>query len=400
MNIESQAKQTSKLDAHDYHTLQQKLDEWQQSDGDVPPIREMSAALQDILAKANIFTTSVGVHDADHPLSRRSYLEKRGYKKELEKIAKNVTRFMQNKPGFEDAAKTDEFGHNTLGSKLAKVFGAVTAIEGYNLHVIDKKEVDGKVADGTVVAERMIFTVSTADEARGLTIALQELLTTSNGDSCMVLPVTPTTKQEATGELFGVEVYGLDEHMARGLSRAVEALLIPEDRRNYGTELPHIKRSLKVWKEEGETFHPKVEQRLEKADQAYKLLNLTVTDKDKPHGIRSVDTNKQPDYHLLGTDAAPMLQGLRDIFNEAVIPLRGGSHRNPEQNPNKKARLRIEEDVDLKRDPAKPDDVKLGPLTARPLSETEAAQEKGREVARAVRKNPIDAGVKVAELAI
>lgn len=366
------------LEVNQVNLLKGYLSTWEQ-DGGRPSVYNMPADLTQVLAAANIYTTSIGISDADKPLSRRDYLAKEGYRQDLETIADNTIHALSGDRIFSEAIPND------LGSRLSEIFSAVSSITAHNVHVTKPKMRKGEVIDGTVLAERIVLGIASPAKSVDLMAALQRLLVTADGDVCGVRPVLDENQQ-----ITGVEITGLNEHMARSLSRAVEALLAREDRRKYGTLLPG-KKSLKVHKENGETFHPKVETRLVAANENYKALELKASYGDSE--LQAVETNKDPDYNLLCTDGAGMLQGLRDIFNVQIVELRGGTHRNPEQDPDKGSRLRIDIGTDLRRDKATPEEVKRGPLLGRRLS----PMEKGQEAAAKASSDLVSTGADIVE---
>jgi hypothetical protein len=398
------------LDAEQYFVLQQYVEAWQQPGAERPSVYDMPDDVAEVLAAANIFTTSIGVANADKQLPTKEYLKQKGYEFDLGTIADNTIEALRDVPEFKEAARPNEFGHNELGSALAKTFSAITGITAHNIHATKPKIRRGKVVDGTVVAERMVFDVAAPDQSQKLLAALQQLLITSDGKACGVVPAF-----NSEGQVSGVEVRGLNEHMARSLSRAIEALIVREDQRKFGTVLPtvHLERvvvdgkkeyhivrqklSLVEWEKRGETFHPVVRKRLDEADAAYKALSLQASYDDDPE-MQQITTNKLPDYHLLGTDGAGALQGMRDLFNVQIARVRGGTYRNPEQDPNKKARLRIDRGTDLKRAKATAIDTAKGPLTAHRTSLVDQAKSQGGEVAAQVRAKPARGGLELIEL--
>lgn len=389
-----------------YLALQGQVKDWQKPDVTRPSVYDMPPDVTDALHAANIYTTTVGVAEADKPVPRMEYLERKNHESDMGTIAANTTHALQDKPRFAEAAQTNEFGHNTLGNKLAETFQAVTAITAHNVHVTRPKMKKGKMIDGTVVADRMDFAVSSVDKSLDLMEALQALLVTRRGNTCSVLPTL-----DAEGLVVGVQVSGLNEHMARALTRGVEALMAQEDRRTYGTVLPIQKLSLDQWKKGDEakgrppeTLHPAVEARLQAADDGYKALTLKASYEGDPE-IKDVTINKDPDYHLLGTDAAGALQGMRDIFNvrikgnEAlrVASLRG-ERDNPEQDPNKRTRLAIDNGTNLTRRQTAPEERKHGPVTGQRLSLRQQAQEKSREALEDAKDDPAAAFAEMADL--
>jgi hypothetical protein len=273
---------------------------------------------------------------------------------------------MQHVEGFEDAG-------DQLGSRLAEAFGGITAIHGEDVHVVNPHPGTG---DGKVAAERMLFTLPNETQAWLLHHALQALLRTSRLEDSN----TVSLRMQANG-LYTVEARSINEYMIRVIGSAVTQLVAEEDSRR-GFKLPPDKPSLLRWKQRGETFPTDIEERLVAIADAYRRLKLTGTypgyDNLEPGRVEAP----------LGTEPAAALEGARMILNGLIWPLRGGSQFNQEQDPVIEARLLIEEDVDLRRDPTSLEDVMHGPPTPRTPRISERVREKGIQTVAGARQRP------------
>jgi hypothetical protein len=149
--------------------------------------------------------------------------------------------------------------------------------------------------------------------------------------------------------------------------------------------LPPNKWTYDDWKASGETFSPVVEQRLDNAANDYDRLEVAGTYRGRP------DLTPRPKPRIIGTDAAPMFEGVRDILNGLIHAedVRGGSHLNLEQHPDEVARPLVEAGVDLRRDKATLEDVQLGPPSSRPPRLTELGVDEGKERLQKIRQHPV-----------
>lgn len=270
---------------------------------------------------------------------------------ELGRLATNTHVSMASTPGFENAG-------NDMGPKLARAFNAVTGIHADGVH--HTKAENGKVR---VAARRMTFAVAGEEEALSLNLVLQTLLRTHALDEVhpTYMPLMPQGSR-----YHEVVVHNMNEHIARVLDTAVGELVARSDYERYRhAVLPPDKRSLEYYKSHAETFPGVLEARLQAADDAYQRLRLSATYDGRP-GMKPVK-----DPNLLATDPAPAFQGMRNIFNPLIWELRGDSTHNEEQDPNKNARLLIEQGVDIRRDPATPADIADGPGRSRAATRAE-----------------------------
>jgi hypothetical protein len=278
----------------------------------------------------------------------------------LGRLATNACVALQDIEELQDAGKH-------MGSRLAEVFGAVTAIHADDIHLVDEKRDKGKLVDGTITASKVTYSLPDQSSAIVLAKVFQVLLR------------TPRLEDASTAVSFideqgrhKVEVTKLNEFKIRVLGSAVSELIAQEDRRReVSVNLPPYKRSLRLWKNQGETFPPDIESRLVAVADAYTAMkpHLTATYRDRD-GL-------QPAIHdeSLGTEPAAMFEGTRKLFNGLIHNIRGDSRKNQEQNPNKKKRLLIEEGVRLKRDPSDPNMPWHGPGNPRAIRFSEHVKE-------------------------
>ncbi len=350
---------------------------------DATPLHDMSVAAKEVLATELQLYTTTAPRD---PGTFRDFRQERDQQRAHDTIAEHVRDVLG-----ETAAFKDEVASGTLGLGLIETFGAVTEIRADDIHLADPTIENGQEVDGTAVAGSMTFTVSSPAAARNLNVAFQALLRKRQGLHPVYLDPGDETRPPT------VTVEGLSEHTIRSVGRAVGAVVAKEDRA-AGFVLPPVKRSLAVWKEQseaekGETFPLNIEARLTAANLAYRGLVKAASYRNRPE--LGVAIRQFP--NLLGTDAAPMFQGTRDIMNGLIWAVRKGSHRNLEQDPDRGARLSIEDGVELKRDPVTLADIQYGPPTSRTLSPTERVKQSGRTVIVGARKNPFRATVKLAK---
>lgn len=347
-------------------------------------IHEMHPEVTNWLAKEHKIYTTTEPRDPGSLLRFHKEMET---KRALGRLRDNA-RSALNHPEYRNESK--------LGHKLACVFGAVTDVKVEGVHYdkepknatfegyLDKSARAKTPILGTAIADKITFTVPLKDDADLLSLALQGLLRSGKIEDTF-----PVRTYKEQGKHF-VEVLNMTEYTNRVIGNAISQLVAEDDLIDTGTILPPGKHSLKYWKEHGETFHPDVQARLEKLNEAYQTLGLQTY-----KNYRTEQVGK--DLNLLGTDAAAVFQVVRDAFRPTIHHYRGGDHHNKEQNPDKSKRLLIETGVHLIRDKASdPEAVKSGPRSPRTLSTRESLEEKARTSMREALEDKRRAGLKLA----
>jgi hypothetical protein len=328
------------------------------------------AATQELASRYGIYTATETRDPGTFIEFQRTWERERSFAE----IASKVGTLLSGTEQYRDAVH-----QGMLGERLVAAFGSITRIECDDVYLAKSDQIPQDQQGIVKAAETRLF-VPDAEQADNVSVAMQGLLSTGSVES--FYPVT--TEKEPDGSRFIVKVENLDEHAARSLSRSVEAVVAQEDGER-GVTLPPSKRTHETWKENGVTFPPAVEQRLLKAREDYERLELAATYR----GYTNLTPRPKP--HIIGTDAAAFFEGIRDIFNGLIHPVRGGSHLNLEQHPIKSARPLVEAGVDLRRDKATLQQVELGPLSSRPARLAEKGADQGREQLRDARRRPLHA---------
>jgi hypothetical protein len=338
------------------------------------PIHNMAPAATALLAERGIFTTT----EPREPGGLIEHIGELRNRRALGQIATQATTMFSAIPKYAESAY-----EGRLGSRLAGVFGQITAISAEDVHLEDPVEdKDGEIVDGIVTASLMGFSVPTQEAAGDLASALRGLMRSHRPEDNF----TVDTFEGEDDEAHWVTITGINEHHVRSLGRTVGALLTIEDRAE-GFELPSGKHPLATWQENGETFPPIYLDRLEAAEAAYHELKPQLSATYRGHDELKPSIHD----HLVGTDAAAAFQGMREIMNGLIWHIRGGSHKNLEQHPLPEARLMAEDGVILKRDPVRLEDVRGGPPTSRTLKLKEQAVNKAKNWAQYFHREPYHA---------
>ena len=362
------------------------------------------------------------------PGSRREFIEKRNVDRAYETLAENVYDALSPEKDVRKREKKvatamkgiqgymDALSNHELGTFLADTFGAITHIAADNVHV--ELSTDGADTVDTVVAEKMTFSVGSQEESKRLNNVLQALLVTPNGSYIV----------ESDGNTVSVD--GLDEHAIRALARVVEATEMydkkvareKEDRDENQSKQQRIirrtftapaKRSLVRLEKEGHTFPSDEKAQWERKDHAYQKLGLEASyygddtsiplvnsSADNAQEMNSFDNRTMFKHsHLLITEAAPALQGMRDIMNGCIRELPFRSQGNPEQNPDKDSRLLVEQDIELKRDPVDPGEEHHGPQLSRIPTRGEKTLDQARKLIESSSNAPVQTILKLIEAA-
>jgi hypothetical protein len=250
-------------------------------------------------------------------------------------------------------------------------------------------EADGipKEQEGIVTAAETRLFVPHLSRANDLSVALQGLLQT-----CSTETFYPVTVAPASRGLTVVAIGQLDEHAARSLSRTTEAIVAREDH-EHGVVLPPQKRTYDYWRANGETFPPAVARRLQNAVDGYRQLEIAGT-------YRDGNLQPRPKPRIIGTDAAPVFEGMRDILNGLIHHVRGGSQLNLEQHPIATERPLVEAGIDLRRDRTTLEQLTEGPPSSRPASLAEQSVGFGKKQLEEIRKHPYRAIAKGASGAL
>jgi hypothetical protein len=348
----------------------------------VQQAREAGVSFHDMPPEALGFLTEFGfftVTEGRHPGPYAEFLQEYGQERTLGIVASRAADALLDVPECTEAVY-----QGRAGTQLAEACNAVTAIHGEDIHLAGVRT--GGHAE-TVTAKTITYTLSDADAAVQLSSALQ-VLTRNRRRAHPVVP-------DLRGSEPTVRVHHMSEHGIRSFGRAVGALVAAEDQQR-GAVLPPSKRSLQFWKEEQhETFPPWLEDRLQAVDAAYLALTKTATYRGRP------DLHPRARGRIIGTDAAAMFQGTRDIFNGYIWTLReGGSHLNPEQDPDVPARSFLEDGIELVRDEATLESVRYGPMPSRALTPSERLTKKGREALVHTRSDPYHAALELAGAAL
>jgi hypothetical protein len=331
---------------------------------DLPPI-----ATRELAVNYGLYTTTEQ-RDPGNFLEFHRTLER---ERAFETIARNVGSILGKTELYQEAVH-----EGALGRNLIDAFGSICKIECKDVHLV-QSDVVAKEQQGIVTASKTLLTVPSGVHAEKVSVAIQALLSTGSLET--FYPVTTETKENGTAI---VTVGMLDEHAARSLSRSVEAVVAQEDKK-HGVTLPPDKRTYQDWTQRGETFPPAVDQRLRQAAAAYKQLEIAGTYRDRPY------LKPRPKPRIIGNDAAPFFEGIRDVLNGLIHHVRGGSHLNLEQHPYKIARPLVEAGIDLRRDKATLEQVKYGPLSSRPAHLTEKGKDEGWKRIEEARKKPLTA---------
>lgn len=328
-------------------------------------IHKMPPEATAILEKYDILTTT----EPRWPGDFLEYQDRANTERVLGVLAANTRQLMQNVDGYRDAG-------DRLGFLLADTLSCVTSIHGEGVHVISPNP---QTKDGTVSARRVDFVVDDEPQALHLSRTLQPWLRTAKLD----LNNSAVPRRNERG-LWVVETDNVDEYMVRVIGSTVTQLIAEADAKE-GFTLPPNKYALQHWIKLGETFPADKKARLQAIDSAYQILKMRLTGTyDWPRQLRPA-VNQYP----LGTEPCATLEGLRKIFNGLIWELRGGSQFNQEQNPDKSARLLIEQGVDIRRDPVPIEELRFGPPTPRRARSSELILEKAVHMLDDSRRHPV-----------
>jgi len=294
-------------------------------------LHAMPPEAKQVLAQQGIFTTTEPRPTAE---SFRAFHDGQNATRMLGRLAANTRTALRRVEGYEDA-------RDNLGYRLAAIFGGVVALHGAGVHEIDPSD-----PCSTVVARSITFTLkegTTERHANLLSRTLQTLLRIPQ----IEYPTTATTSRNERGLLTVTAQGHLSEYAPRVLGAAIEALIAEEDAASLNFAFPPDKRTVATWKEPHrlETFPRVIEDRLDVIADEQEAMEVTADYTGRP------DLKPAVDREPLGTDPAAAIERWRKINNGLIHLLRGGSHLNQEQDPDKRFRLMIEKDVNLKRDP-------------------------------------------------
>jgi hypothetical protein len=317
-------------------------------------LHAMTPAAKELAAVHGLYTTTA----PRWPGTRRDYLRAIDQERAHDRIANRLAETMADVPEFAGAVRS-----GCLGVSLANAFGTVLFVDAQDVHYADVHVQRNRI-QGIAVASNTIFTVSSEANARRLAAAWQGLLRKPQG-------VHPVYIGRYGDGWPAVEVVGINEHTVRSVGRAVGALVEREDRA-AGITLPPTKWPLSAWKSLlHETFPPALEDRLLATNEGYRGLGRIATYRHRP------DLFPLTRKELIGTDAAPVFQTLRDIMNGLIWSIQGRYAANTEQHPDKDQRPMIELGVELTRDPIRPGEERFGPPSSRTLSAKEKAMSYG-----------------------
>jgi len=317
-------------------------------------LHDMPAEVTHALAEDyEVYTTTT----PRHPGTPREHLRRARYAHALGKIGTNLTTMLGRVPEYAESAR-----NGTLSVALTEDFGAITHSVTPRVRVSNPRKLWGKVVDGTVVADSTTYYVREPREATRLGIALSALLHSSEPeDFRAVVPVGANRVSPDLGSpdrTPSVRVDHPTEHDPRSIDRARLALwtgwLAARD-----ITLPRQKRTLAQWEKDNETFPPWLREQLLQAKAAYERMSAKASYVDPTDPTKVSDLIEVPLSRLIGTDI-PEIKRDRDAFNRLIRQLRGGKHRNPEQNPNRTARPTMERRVNLKRGRVSPEEAQDG----------------------------------------
>lgn len=309
-----------------------------------------------------------------------------------------------------------------LGTLLMGLLLKTDLLRVDGLHVADlKRDKQGRAVDGTVTAESVTFGVETTQE--------QALLSTFFQAWCQKGAITPKPrtkkakrpkKQEEPDKLH-IITPGIDEetgkptvavsNMNEFTIRVVEDIMVrtvaAEEEARWGSRLPEQRLPASLWKEGceingqpfyPETIHPKVEERIDAVNTHYNQWRQRMPVVTYRADLHSILTPNSPESVLdgrpevLGTSVSGAFEQVRKVVNSVSGPLRGSNQFNQPQHPNKKKRLLVEENVDIRRDPT--GTGQPGPAVPRALKARERAGQKTRDILAEQKSRPIEAGGK------
>lgn len=383
-----------------------------------PKVTEMLAAHPN--EKLRLHTTT----EPRKPKTYAEFREDRKRERAYDAIANNtydrltaetVYGGLRQLPGFEEAVENQQ-----LGEYLADTFRPITKIKADNIHTENPHISKNGRPDGIVMAERMTFTVASSEQSDRLHGILQALLVTTKKGPHII---NQGTYHEGDSASYTVTIKNINEHTIRAIARVIEAISTKDKNHAHEEEvkkaegsdknikrviLPPHKHSFKATIKAGETFPPEDHAAYVAADEAYQRLELEAT-YTKPEHYPEI--TKWPS--LLITDAAPALQGMRDLLRPHISMLRGDNEHNLEQHPDKDSRLLIEDGIELRRDFDDDKDTNqmpleeaeaieyespLGPPKPRVARLTERAAASGREIMSQARRAPTTAAKRATEM--
>lgn len=317
----------------------------------------------DALAKHGLHTTS----ETRHPGSLVEFSPVYGREKSLGTIAMHAAVVLASTEHYQEAARKGQ-----LGTALADDLRAIRTVRGHDVHMASHPQA-GKEQKGVVTATRIELGVEGRDTAEKVAVALQGLLRTGLGGKFYPALVG----EERKDGLVAVRLPGHDEHAARSLSRASQALMDEELLKRHGVRLPEDKMPYDEWRRRNETFIPLVSHRLKAVrDEYHAGLTITASYRDRP------EMRPYAGKRMIGTDPAPVLEAIRDIMNPVIDAERlDNPRRKREQHPNQVDRPLTETDIHLSRDAAEQSQAEFGPPQSRPLT----IREKGSRAAQGQR---------------
>jgi len=351
-------------------------------------VREAGGLIHDLPGYATHFlATEYNTHTTEmpeYPGTYREYSKAQRIHSALGQQALNGELALTNVPGYKDANREGEEG---VAYRAASALLRISTVEGHDVRV-DSSEASGD----KVVIGRTIFTVATEKDAKLINGLFQSWSRPEDGFKGVHTVFTDKKEDES----YTVIVYDLNEYTIRNMGSALDQMVAERDYAEFGVALPDNKRTLKTWEQEGHTFPPEYRKRLEERNLAYQLLKVKVD------GTYVGEPNMQPDKRddLLGTDAAPVFQAMRDIVRPMIEKIRSGTHLNEEQDPDKSARTLIERGIDKRRDPGEPNAVKQGPLSPRVPHLKERIIETQTAVTAHAKKHPVRTTIKLATKAV
>lgn len=325
------------------------------------------------LTEYYIYTTAVQRHPGRF---FRDFRPRRKTERINKEYARRTYQALQDAPEFKDAIKK-----RRLGEALAKTFQTVTGeIVFQSPIVLDAKKSKEK-PDGTFAYEKVIFTAPIGEKAK-LAVALQVLPRARESS------VTVVTYDDDPMNVSKIELRDSTEHTARYMSRLVRAIK-EDDERNQNSNskrkitLPRQKSSLVFLEHDlGETLPPDERAKEVAMNDSYRRMHVLIQE-DAEH--IPTEIIKWP--NKLVTDDAPVFQAWRDGYKD-IIDERRGAHKNKEQDPKRKRRPMIEEDIRLKRKRTRRKDIEPGPTSSQPLSPLETAIDSAIEFVQDLKGKP------------
>jgi len=321
-------------------------------------------------------------------------------------------------PKISEAMKEERLGTLLMGLLLKT---DLLRVDG--LHVVDlKRDKRGQTVDGTVTAESVTFGVETIEEQALLSAFLQAWCRKG------ALPRKPakakkpkkSKKQEEPDKLHiilpgfdketgkpTVSVSNMNEYTVRVVEDIMVRTVAAEEEARYGARLPEQRLPASMWKKgwkmggqtfHPETIHPKVDERIEAVNTQYKGWRKWMPHITYRKGLQKDVIPRSPVSMLegrpeaLGTSVSGAFEQLRKVMNSIGGPLRGSNQFNQPQHPNKKKRLLVEVDSDIRRDATGFDQP--GPAIPRALKARERAGQKTRDILAEKKSRPVEAVVK------